>query len=422
MKSENNFFKEIEDNLHAHEDAYVPGAWEDFQQKRKRRRMAVLFFRLGSAAAVLLLFGFGAVQFFTKAPVPVQTVKTKNKQHQLPVNPLKPDRVSSANDSLIATENARHLSIQRDTASPVQALVKHNTGQPMQTFAKPAPVSQSTVYKDNTLLIADNKTVKPNDVVKQPEKLLAASDTARPAKAATTGLQNNVLANNENAKRTADDKPVYDMLVKSKTNQDLPHIQTKIKRVSYAVMISPAVGNQKVNFGTGVQVFYHFNNKLSISSGLAYSSLNATASGDPGTDPLKKLQGVDLALSGFEVPIALQYKTSNGFYVSAGVLGMSVLNNRLDYSYLTANTVAAAAANPAGSTMQYLSVVAQPKTEESKEKVNNYMGFYILSLGKKKAVGHNQVNFGPFLRVPFGAVTSEKINLMQGGVHLGFEF
>ncbi|MDB5002412.1 MAG: hypothetical protein JWQ34_637 [Mucilaginibacter sp.] len=424
MKNESNFLNEIEDTLHAYEDAYVPGAWEVFQQKRKRRRMAMLFFRVGAAAAVLLLVGYGAMQLFAKQDASMQLMQTKNKIHQPFVKPLKSgDENITAGNTIGIDKGVMHN--YRDTIRPMQTWTKHNTAKSIQNLARYAPANQPATYKDSTTLIVNNKAVKPNNAFKVGEKLAVAIDTARPVKTAAGVVPGSVFANNETEKHKADNKPVYDLLVKSKTNQQLSPVKTKTKSVTYAVIVSPALGNQKVNFGTGVQVSYHFNNNLSISSGLAYSSLNATSAGNPGTDPHKKVQQVDLALSGFEVPIGLQYKTNNGFYVSAGVVGMSVLNNHLSYNYLTESTITAAASTNAsgtGPSLQYLSVVTQQKTEESKEKINNYMGFYILSIGKKKAVGRNQINFGPFLRVPFGAVSSEKINLMQGGIHLGFEF
>jgi hypothetical protein len=423
MKNESNFLNEIEDTLHAYEDAYVPGAWEAFQQKRKRRRIAMLFFRAGVAAAVLLLVGYGAMQFFAKQDASMQLMQTKNKIHQPFVKPLKSGDENITAGNTIGIDKAGVTHSYRDTIRSMQTLARHDIAKSIQNLARYAPANQpAAIYKDSTTLMANNKTVKSNDVFKSVEKLAIAIDTTRPVKADAAALQNIVIANNETEKHKTDDKPLYDLLVKSKTNQQMSPVKTKTKSVTYAVIVSPALGNQKVNFGTGVQVSYHINNNFSVSSGLAYSSLNATASGNAGNDPLKKVQGVNLDVSGFEVPLGLQYKTNGGFYVSAGVVGMSVVNDHLSYNYLTQNTILAASANASGLPQQVVRVVSEQKTEESKEKINNYMGFYILSIGKKKAVGRNQINFGPFLRVPFGAVSSEKINLMQGGIHLGFEF
>src|SRR4051812_41690820 len=86
MKNEDKFFTGIEDTLHAYEDAYVPGSWEAFQQKRKRNRMGILL-KLSSVAAVLLLLSYIAFQFYAKSPVPVQLVQHKKDVQQPQANP-----------------------------------------------------------------------------------------------------------------------------------------------------------------------------------------------------------------------------------------------------------------------------------------------------------------------------------------------
>ncbi|MCC8423865.1 outer membrane beta-barrel protein [Mucilaginibacter sp. UR6-11] len=424
MTNEDDFISHIEDTLHAYEDAYVPGAWEAFQQKRKRRRMALLFFRAGSAAAVLLLLTYGIVWFTIKPDGSAQLTQTKNILRQSVPKTLQSGAEKLAKDSPVIINDDHNGSItaaRRDVAKPGQTLAKHDFSKPEKHLAGYAPVNRPTINGINAAAIV---AVKPVEVYK-PSGRSAITDTARAAKLPVIVPQNDVIANNnETEKYRQDNKPVYDMLVKKKTGQQMVSTtRTKIKSLSYGVVVSPALGNQKVNFGTGIQVSYNLNNNLSISSGVAYSLLNATTTGNnQDADPTRKVQGVDLAVSGFEVPIGLQYKTNSGFYVSAGVVGMSVTNNHLNYNYLAESTITTLAPNSAGLAQPVMRVVSEQKTEESKEKINNYMGFYILSIGKKKAIGRNQINFGPFLRVPFGTVSTEKINLMQGGVHLGFEF
>jgi cytoskeletal protein RodZ len=436
MKNEDDFISQIEDTLHAHEDAYVPGAWEAFQQKRKRRRVAMLFFRAGTAAAVLLLLGYGAISFFSKQDPVNQFTQVKNHSNQPLTKTPQAGNQNIITDSAVAIEknNGTHsyrdtarpmlVLAKPDTARPAQNLTKQATAKPIQSIAKYSPVDKSSIIGKNTdPLMAANTPSTATNINKPVDKFTVAADTARPAKSAVSAAQKGIIANNQTQVYKQDSKPVYDMLVKNKSNhQPEELVKPKIKSLTYAVIVSPALGNQKVNFGTGVQVSYHFNNNLSVSGGLAYSALNASASGNVSNDATRKVQGVSLAVSGFEVPVGLQYKTDKGFYVSAGVIGMSVSNDHLNYNYLSQTTVTTLAPNASGLTESVLRVATEEKTEESKEKINNYMGFYILSIGKKKAVGRNQINFGPFLRVPFGTVSSEKLNLTQGGVHLGFEF
>jgi hypothetical protein len=419
MKKEDNFFSGIEDTLHSYEDTYVPGAWEDFQEKRKRRRMGIWFFRLGSAAAVLLLLSYIAIQSYNKTPASTQFARTKKIVQPKNNNAIQSPKENSTTDQLIVTQKTDTITQQTDK----QVLVKANN---LNNLFKPGSVYQPVVIDkgdtDKKSIVGVIAQTKPTY---QPVPKIAAADTAS-GKSAKIDAFANTIAQAPVKKYTGNSKSVYDSLVNSKTNRQADvAIKKNDKNLTYSVVVSPAVGNQKFNFGTGVQVSYKIGNNLFINSGVAYSSLNATEKGNPGTDPYKRTQGVNLEVSGFEIPVGLQYRTKKGFYVSAGVMAMNVMNNHLQYDYLvegTSSTLLASASNSTALAPPAVKAVPEQKTEESKEKINNVLGFYILSVGQKKTIGNKKFNFGPFVRVPFGPVSSENIRLLQGGVSLGFDF
>ena len=76
-------FAHIKESLTEHEEAYVPGAWERFNKKERKRIVWPWFAGLGSAAAALLI---GFAVFFT-------TQKTTDpiSQQQVKANLDKPD-------------------------------------------------------------------------------------------------------------------------------------------------------------------------------------------------------------------------------------------------------------------------------------------------------------------------------------------
>jgi hypothetical protein len=419
MKKEDSFFNGIEDTLHSYEDAYVPGAWEDFQEKRKRRRMGIWFFRLGSAAAVLLLLSYVVIQFHTKAPVPTQFARTKKMVQQKNNNAIQSPKENSTTDQLIVSQKTDTIQ-----STYKQVVAKTNN---LNNLFKPGVVYQPIVIdKDDTGKKSTTAIIAQNKQVYQPSQRITADDTAS-GKPVKIDASNGVIAQAPVKRYTGEGtRSVYDSLVNSKTNRQTDiAIKKNDKHLTYSVVVSPAVGNQKFNFGTGLQVSYKIGNNLFINSGVAYSSLNAAAAGNSGTDPYKRTQNVNLEVSGFEVPVGLQYRTKKGFYVSAGVMAMNVMNNHLQYDYLvegTSSTLLASASSPTVLTPPAVKAVPEQKTEESKEKINNVLGFYILSVGQKKTIGNKKFNFGPFIRVPFGPVSSENIRLLQGGVSLGFDF
>jgi hypothetical protein len=241
----------------------------------------------------------------------------------------------------------------------------------------------------------------------------------------------------------------YDSLANLNKPKPRTTDEKKSKNLSYAVMVSPSVGNQKMNFGTGVEVAYNINKNISVSSGIAYAYVNAgsnrnstleatqnrslqgynssfstsasasnTLSFDaPGSS--QSVKGVKLALSGLEIPLSFQYKTKGGFFVNAGVSAMSVIGNDLSYNYINNRAVS----TPSGSGLaNTISVITEESTQKSNEKLKGYVGFYTLSAGKKINIGRGKLNFAPFIKIPFSRVSSENIQLMHGGVQLGFGF
>ncbi len=430
MKNEDKFFSGIEDTLHSYEDAYPAGAWEDFREKRKRRKGLLLFFRLGSAAAVLLFLSYATIRFFKKDTVPAQIVQTQHTPREQKNDTLQPTPGVNKDDALVTSNKATDHHKNNQTKLPMVAN-KQTIATTHPDMITPANIPAKAGIVQKTIVPQKDNPVIANVVV--PGKTADVNSNINPAKSGDTvqaanGITTtNVIAQTEVKKYTGSTKSVYDSILNNKVNNKVVAVANKKseKNLSYGVVVSPALGNQKFNFGTGVEVAYKINKNLFVSSGIAYSSLNATGGGGKlyaatpgatgGTD-------VNLQVSGFEVPIGLQYRTDNGFYVSAGIVAMGVTNNSLQYNYIAPTTAAVASLDAAGLTQNTLKIVNEPKTEQSKEKIQNYLGFYMMSVGKKKKIGNNQLTFGPFVRVPFGAVSSQKISLFQGGITLGFDF
>ena len=105
--------------------------------------------------------------------------------------------------------------------------------------------------------------------------------------------------------------------------------------------------------------------------------------------------------------------------MSAGVSAMSVISNDLSYSLISSRAVSLSSGNGSANT---ISVTTNETTAKSNEKLTGYVGFYTLSAGKKLNFGRGKLNFAPFIKIPFSGVSSENIQLMHGGVQLGFGF
>jgi hypothetical protein len=444
MKNEKDLFYEIENVLHAHEDAYVPGAWEEFVKKKKRRR-GVIYIRLLAAAAILLFIGYAALLL---SPFSVSTEKRQTKNTTKP--PYIQPKNNQGHDSLIADRavvpqknHGGNLVIPMPLTVTKQPSVKQPVLSPG-AIEKAIPVinkTEETKKQPGTTNIAE--------VVKLRKDSTAVATTNQPSNntidpsVAATSVPSVVKTEPKWYDRSAQ-RLNYDSLANLNKPKPAATDEKKNKNLSYAVMVSPSVGNQKMNFGPGVEVAYSINKNFSVSSGIAYAYVNAgsnrgsaprdavqnfslqgyntlAATNSPTFSPSssQSVKDVKLALSGLEIPLNFQYKTTGGFFVSAGVSAMSVIGNDLSYNYLNSRAVHTPSANGLGST---ISVVTEESTQKSNEKLTGYVGFYTLSAGKKINFGRGKLNFAPFIKIPFTRVSSENIQLIHGGVQLGFGF
>ncbi|MDB5118008.1 MAG: hypothetical protein JWQ79_3500 [Mucilaginibacter sp.] len=402
MNDKHHIFSQLKETLHSHQEEYVPGAWEEFVKKRKRRRAVILFWRLSGAAAILLLL-IGL--FWLKITSPV-----KNEKSQIALQ--HPTR------SLAQPSTGGHQALHAGNATAQKNQLTQNSVLPASVIAhSPATATDNKTTGNNAIVTAfpkqkDNSDRKDNYNADNKQQAVDTS-ASRPA------LVNTEEKKTEVKKYALITKPIYDSLMGHHT---IDLVKKEKKNLSYAAIVSPALGGQKLNFGAGFEIAYPITGNLSVSSGVAYSSLHAENNGDNSGSLARQLQGANLDVSGFEVPLGLTYKTKSGFYATAGVLAMTVIADHLEYNYLVQRTVAMLNATPSGASYQTMSLVSSRQTETSQEKINNYLGFYQFSAGQKATIGHKEFNLGPFVKLPFGSVSNENIKLMQAGIRLGIGF
>lgn len=385
-EQEQEFFNQIEEVLHTHEDTYEPGAWEEFDANRKRKKRSTPIYAWVAAAAVLLVAGFflfdqNAVNQIQKIP---SVVKIENQEVYPQVDkssvPKKDEAIVSSNAITSLKKSIMSL-VSGDTAviptsfSPVKAIE--------------TTVAQTTNSTNNTKPSVAEKAVIPNAV--KPIREYAGA---------------------------------YDSLINRNTANAA--IEKNASKFTYSLAISPSVSNQKLNFGAGMELSYAITNRLSINSGLIYTALNAKSDGKSISTATASASAVQspnasLSLTGIELPLGIQYQTNSGYYASAGISAVGLINDKLEYSYLQDNTVEFTEVR-AGVATQVLKVVSERRIEESAAPLANYMGFFNFSAGKKQALGKTNLNIGPFVKIPFSSVSSERIKLLQGGVKLSIDF
>lgn len=390
-KEEETFFNEIEEVLHSHEDSYEDGAWEEFERYRKPNKRKWPIYGWIAAAMILIVAG---ISLYNNS-------KTKNSDSiQAVVKPIEREKTEQV------------------TSSASKAIPSTN-----QTISS---LTEKLISKPNQKI-----NLKEEETTKSPsnETLIAAIDQETAENPAVVkGDIHSEIVKNEPEKVIFEKLPksqivsagAYDSLVNR--NHTTPTIDKQNSRITYSLVVSPSMSNQKINFGAGMELSYRIDDRVSLSGGLMYSTLNAKSDGNNSLAYNQNAtQGASLAVSGIELPLGIQYTLNSGFYASAGVSALGLLNDRLEYSFLQERTVALTQSSPTGPYEEYR-VVSEQKTQKSIEPLNNYMGFFNFSAGKKQTFGNTNLNIGPFVKIPFSSVSSERIKLLQGGVRVSIDF
>lgn len=434
---DNELIEHIKDSLTAHEEAYTPGSWERFSAQQEKKRRGFVLWPLWSAAAVILIFGG---LFFLN-------------DNSETVNQLANKKPAPRKESVIdkSTPSQKNPYAQKDlavTAPQTKETLKHNENVVNQSAVNG---TQTENYSQNNLIVNQEHNVQPDvaTIVKQNENPLL--------KPATNSFS---IANYNNKKAEI-------IIEKKKPAQNKLTFEDILARDSYAinqqktdktkgnskwepgVYVAPAMGNDnKVNMNYGFSLSYNLADKISISSGIAYTALSSTSNPSSGNSNMsldaaaspvlsgkgiatvntsKSLESVNANVRGINIPIELKYSISKKFYTGVGVSALAVLNNHQDNNYLVSSAQNRTVANSAnGYAEQQMLLVTERVSEpqaEATTAADKYIGFYNFSLGyKQKISGKKNFAVEPFLRVPMKTFSKDNLNLTNGGLRLKLDF
>jgi len=420
-KMDKELIEHISTQLQHHEESYSPGAWERFSEKENKRSRFVLW-PLWVAAALILVFGG---TFF------ISNYQT-SKKNQLVTKPKSVEKNINENDLNVNVKTAPLTSKNQ----PVELIVKikdfnYSSNIDQKTIKQPlgdagiSNIDLVGVTKLNTL----NNSINAIPIIVQSERKFE------------------IAKENKNEKLVK--KPTFeDLLAHDSKVNEIKHAKNdkKYSKWEPGVYVAPAMGNDnKVNMNYGFSLSYNIADKLSVSSGIAYSSLSSTsnpqaqisAASDAVSSAIpsaaatyssssRNLESVNASVRGINIPLELKYNISKKFYSGVGVSALAVLNNRQDKNYLVSSGKNVTVANSAGVAEQKMLIVtervSEPQTQSS-SMPDKYIGFYNFSLGYKQKIS-NKSDFAiePFLRVPMKTFSTDNLNLTNGGIRLKIDF
>ncbi|MEJ5993940.1 hypothetical protein WG904_05845 [Pedobacter sp. Du54] len=410
-KKDEELIAHIKQSLKTHEEVYQKGAWEKFNQRVETKKRPIFWLTRLSGAAAILAICFSLIWFSTNRPQNEQLTKQKveNDNSSLEKQPSNEDALAVEPKSLANAQLARE--------DPQNKVI----------FAQQTTEPTAQVAINNTP--SSTTTALPTVVSPQPdtEQVIAKVDE----KVKTDIIE--YLANETKKGEGKIDK----LAINKKQKWD------------WGLMLAPSIGNtQELNIGYGVSMTYNLSNRLSLSSGIAYSKMNASknlptriGSSSILLGNTKSLEMINEEVTGLDIPLELKYHINKNMYANLGISGFAVLNQSRRNTFVETVVVKNAAgssggtgANGASSSIdneakgQFANsyLVNQRTTELASGAAIedlNYIGFYNLSFGYTKKVYKNHaLAIEPFVKLPIKGVTQDNLRLVGTGVRLKVGF
>lgn len=413
----------IKESLSLHEEAYAAGAWENFNEKQKRKGGLIWLVRLGAAAAVLLI-GFTIFYMNSSTDVVLRPSTAAIKPYTsgtVTTNKV-PDVTSIPTHGMLPSDHKQIRKLASKAASDVAISISKPMTQAKTNTMVTGLVHSNEVASPNEGSKSQADFGKPIDVVVAPkESAMVKVPVPQVQKQSFEDFLNSETEKNKN-------QPAKSSLA---SNAD--------SKWDLGLMVAPSIGNdKKINMGYGVSMEYAVSKKVSISSGLSYNQIGASKTINPASGVMnapaaataivqetKRLKSVDANLVGLDIPLELKYHFNDRFYTNVGVSAFAVLNQKQNNNYIEGRLEtpsASVAGYSAFKTVFTESSVSEPVPADEIRN-DKYLGFYNLSIGyKQKISGKNSLSIEPFMKLPIKEYSKENLHLIGTGIRLKFDF
>ncbi|MEK7719304.1 MAG: outer membrane beta-barrel protein [Bacteroidota bacterium] len=407
--TESELFALIKQSLENYEEAYIPGSWEGFLQKR-RIRQRKLFLRIASGIAACLLLGFVGVNL-------VHFEKRAN---------LK-STAEQTTSSIRITPDAEIKSTKKTEPSMVS--LKSDLKQ----FKSAGTESKAnSILKENLIVKGENKASE------HPVVSIPAVDSINKASAltASTDLQSNT-------NKTDTTKSSSDTIRNETTNTflDTPIAKGKQnladasrRKVRFGINFSPGVSSSQssgsFNYMGGLSADIPLFSNVQLSTGVQVENQHmaekvsgiVSSSTAPQNETKTKLINLD-------VPINITWKfaseKSHAYYVSAGLSSLVYLrqeNRNTTYSdmLVPVSTIVAGQEIKSYSVVNQVSVtqntVAPTQMFDFAGRINIMVGF------EKKLSNRLFIHFEPYAKIPSSGQAAGSLNHTTTGINFKISF
>jgi hypothetical protein len=375
----------IKNQLADFDQGYTEGAWESFRDKNERRKKLALWIRIAGAAAILLV----AIIL-----VPSKLSRDQNLIYkEIITNKKSEDRHILS--TVIALLKQPHIRSQK-SVYPVSRV--YDDGQ-IKTHNPIAIINPVSAIDTSTSIVQNNIAGMPNNKTKTPE-------TAKPK------TMDDLFAGENN-------KPIR----LTQGNSDRP-------KWGFGFSVGQAMDNRsKTNLYVGTHISYQINSRLALASGVAFNQLGGYKSvklPEATVQSGKFLSGAVAGLYGIEVPLELQYKTNSRVYARAGVSAFTVISQKQTLAYTEQTVSVSNYIDDNGKEHSETITTKAVSTEtvpQAKLQQHTFIALYNFAVGYQfKISNRNVLALEPYVKLPATGFSEQKLNLVQGGMRIKFDF
>ena len=403
-----------------HED-YIPGAWENFADNRRRRKRIILF-RIATGIAACLMIGWlGFHSINQNSHIKPETAVVNSNPDKAPVvkEPLVIDKpIAKNNETEQKTNNNNNiLSSSKKNIAPVN------------------------VYKSDYKAVADNQPT----LTQLPEIKDSAAREMITIPSATDTLKSFLASSANPVDSTADLKGFQNLSGLSETPKsqsieeqlNLQRIAENSARISvkrkirFGINISPGVNSTQTgsafNYSGGINTDIALFSNIQLSTGLQIEHQSVINGGQNNSAVSSALTKADLV--NLDIPLNITWKffsdKSKSFYVSGGVSSLAYLSEKYDKTTYTqqiseVRTMALGVEKVAYSVEDLQSTV---QTTEPSFNSFDIAGRLNILFGMEQRLSPKlYLHFEPYIKIPVSGLASENLRFSTGGITCKISF
>ena len=431
--SEDDLISQIKKTMASHEEPYLPGAWEKFNERATDDKKPVFsLYKILSIAAMLLVCAF----VFLYVDKVVENPKTEiAKKRTTPAEQQLPDAdlPELSEETIKIPELDRSIyTAKSKSASEVMDSVIDNALE--QAYVYQA-IDSAAILQQSSILMAPEEDNQLQNLAATRSLQLSRGLSLRTKITPPTIVP---LATGQQQSETARNFQSFlekeQLLTTAKSKSTESAAKQQQDKWELGLMVAPSIGNNnKLNLAYGVSMAYALSRKVELVSGITYNDMHAsnqvpaapvnTAAFFSGES--KNLQSVEASVSGLDIPLGIKYNLSKKVYANVGVSAFAVLNERKNNTYIQETSMQTVSTDPGTAGEMRIVVMNQKVTEKAPDPSvgDKYIGFYNLSFGVKQPLSKkNTLSLEPFVRLPMKETSADNLRLIGTGIKLKLDF